>query len=171
MILSVCGTQLKLFLSHVWNLSHGIPGPSPSHSRFFSRSHPLMNSQQSSLILGSRDMSQSCVPFRSKNCLLSVGAFWLFKSNSKSVTYPVAKVRQIATNRQIADAILIGDLGTLGISWELSETLGNSRKLLGTLGNSWKLLGILGNSWDLVGILGNLAESSMNKTPVTVESF
>ena len=149
MILSVWRTQLKLFLSHVWNQSHGIPGPSPSHSRFFSRSHPLMNSQQSSLILGSRDMSQSCVPFRPKNSRLSDGASWIF--SNKSVTYPVAKVRQIANNRQIADAILLGDLGTLGISWEL--------------------LGTLENSWDLVGILGNLTESSMNKTPVTVESL
>ena len=35
----------------------------------------------------------------------------------------------------------------------------------------WELLGTLGISWELVGTLGNLAKSSMNKTPVTVESL
>jgi hypothetical protein len=63
---------------------------------------------------------------------------------------------------KIADAILSGGLGILGISWEFSGTLGISWELLGTLGNSWELLGSCGNSCNF------LVESLTNKIPVTV---
>ena len=104
------------------------------------------------LISGSRDMSQSSVTFCSKNCLLSVCAFSLLKT---IIWDPVAKVRQIATNIQIADAIVSGGLGTLGILWELLGSRGNSWDLLGSCGKSWDLVGTCGNSWELLGSLGN----------------
>jgi len=49
---------------------------------------------------------------------------------------------------KIADAILSGGLGILGISWEFSGTLGISWELLGTLGILWKLLQFLGRILD-----------------------